>query len=56
MNVCKKTQAHTHTHTHAHTHTHTHTHTSYRRLNTEQNTVLGKQFEILETAKDKGKF
>ena len=43
-------------HIHTHAHTHTHTHTSYRQLNTEQNTVLGKQLEILETAKDKGKF
>ena len=43
------------THTNTHTHTHTHTHASYRRLNTEQNTVPRKQLEILETAKLKGK-
>ena len=41
--------------THTNTHTHTHTHASYRRLNTEQNTVPRKQLEMLETAKLKGK-
>ena len=56
MYVKKHKRIHIHTYARTHTHTHTHTHTCYRPLNTEQNTVLGKQLEILETAKDKGKF